>query len=815
MALKTYVSPGVYDTHIGTTTITATGVAVTTGGIFSATFTAPNTTNACTGVWIFFNAVASTGNITLTLQESIVDKVSATINLADMKAGYNYVRFGTPYVFTTIAAGAYRFKANNTSTNSGSLRIGASGFMYSATYNTATTLGSTDDLWVGGFNNSGLTPMTCTLSGTLSLGSGTDKTMTTATNATVGAGITIGNGGTVRPDDTVNTTVTLRGSTLQTLGGTLAWQANTSDKTKIAKLIFDCETANGNYLICNASGIYGGIFLIEGANYDRINTYVSGLGTAASPFIVSTPWDADVGDEILVAGGTDYLKNEVRFIKTKNSSTSFVLSTTPGGAEAALTQTHAVGSHVGNMASNCIVTSLTTTRGYYISNATTNPTYSSLNNSRLEYTSGASGHGVNVEAGTTTLDAYATCNNMVVYQNSLGNRTAITFQATNVSQTINGIITYNTLATNGAGAGSLGLVQCSNKVFNNCLFANGANSNTGGVLLGVSNSSTNNTFNNVHMYGGNSSGSGSNSALYINSAGNTFNDCSINATRVQGILLAGGTGNNFNSFNSGNIATNTIDITTSTATLNTAVFYDSNFGSATLISNYLNSLTGSDIAFQNMDANTSKHRWYTNTGWFSSAGAGLADTTVRTATSLALAIKPQNNTLGAELFFKVPANAMTQVTISGYLYRNATFSSGTLKVDLFLPGTLLTDTPDDTQIMPTTTGAWLPFNLSAYYSANDSRYAIVRVTAITATVGAYAFMDDLYDAGTSNKVAGLDVWDEGHISPIMVANDFSVVASTVWGYPDTNTQAGTMGQRQVDAVDNQILPNLLIKDKLS
>jgi len=99
----------------------------------------------------------------------------------------------------------------------------------------------------------------------------------------------------------------------------------------------------------------------------------------------------------------------------------------------------------------------------------------------------------------------------------------------------------------------------------------------------------------------------------------------------------------------------------------------------------------------------------------------------------------------------------------------------------------------------------------AVYPGSVSRYAQVKITGVTATAGAYFFIDDLYDAGTGNKVAGLDLWDEGKPSEIMVQSDFSVVPAAVWGYSDANTQAGTMGKIQSDTK----LPNLLIKDKLS
>ena len=76
------------------------------------------------------------------------------------------------------------------------------------------------------------------------------------------------------------------------------------------------------------------------------------------------------------------------------------------------------------------------------------------------------------------------------------------------------------------------------------------------------------------------------------------------------------------------------------------------------------------------------------------------------------------------------------------------------------------------------------------------------ITAKTATVGAYAFLDDLYDAGTNNKVAGLDLWDEGQPSQIMVVTDFSsavpVLANAVWT-DDVDYMPGTKGANS-DAV---------------
>jgi hypothetical protein len=195
-----------------------------------------------------------------------------------------------------------------------------------------------------------------------------------------------------------------------------------------------------------------------------------------------------------------------------------------------------------------------------------------------------------------------------------------------------------------------------------------------------------------------------------------------------------------------------------------------------------------------MDGNTSKHRWFTNKGSFWSAGAGLADTTVRTPGSLSLAIKPENNVEGAQLVRKIPQNPTSNVFVFGYLYRNASFSSGDLTVDLFLETTDLDDTPDATVTMPTTTDEWMLWSLDVYNAATDSRYAKFRITAKSSTPGAYCFLDDLYDAGTANKVAGMDLWDEGQISQIIVASDYSAIPNT------TNLLVETTLQPYFDAI---------------
>lgn len=800
MALKTYNGTD-FDSHLGSATITASTATMTLAGITSAGVTAPNLVNKITGAWICVgSAPTNGGNVTVEIMESAVSKATAQINSADIVQGMNYVRFTTPYTFATLTASAYTCRVKNSVGSSGNLRTAASGLWFQFTYDSTGAIGSSDDMWVGGFNNTGLTTKTLTLSGTSNTWGSKATTNIGSTTQTMGAALTIGSGGTVVYDQSASTTLTLKGSLWVTAGGLFDMRPPAT-KSIVSTLIID-STANGDQGIFTATTATGGQILTTGATYDVYTTYGSGTGTAADPFIVQTGWDADVNDEIIIGGGTDYTKNELRYIKTRNSSTSFVLSSTPGGAEAALANTHSAGTYVANMTRNSIIKPVTTTLGWFGSNAGSNAV-SSFNYTRCEYIDNSSG-----KSFFPSLNNGSTFDGLVVYQSpTVAGRQAISLAnagtEASAARTHTGIILYNTAGTNYAGQSGIGFSGTSNKTFNYCFHFNAPSSVGSCGFISLNASSTANTFNNCHSYGSNSNNATSGYSIGIfSSSANTFSNCTINATRQNAIFFNTSSGTTFNNCNFGTIATNTIDIFTTSSTLNQAFFNACSFGSATLISNYLNQLDTSLISFQDMDGNTSKHRWYTNYGSWWSAGSGLTNTTVRTAGSLSLVSLPENNTTGSSWIFKVPANPTSEVGIFGYVYRNATFSSGTLKVELFLPGTLLTATPDATYTFPTTTGSWLPFNIAAYNSGTVSRYAQVRITGVTSTAGAYFFVDDLYDSGTANKVAGLDLWDQGQPSPVMVQSDFSVVPASVWAFADTPTSPNTMGQRQVDAADS-------------
>ena len=808
MAMVTY-NGSTFDTMLGSATITATAAALPLAGITSSGVTAPNLVNAITGVWICVSVLPTNGgNITAEIMESGVSKKTATINSADIQLGMNYLRFATTYTFATLTASAYTCRLKNSVGTSGSVKTAASGLWFAFTYDTAAALGASDDVWIGGFNDAGLTTKTYTVSGTSNTFGSKATTAIGSTVQTMGAALTIGSGGTFKHDTAANCTTTLKGSVWVGSPSGVFDIRGSATKSIVSTFIID-STANGDQGIFSATGATGGQILTTGATYTQYSQYASGVGTAASPLTTQAAHDLSVGDEIVVPG-VAYNTNQTRFVITVVNSTQVVVSTTAGGAESAITNTPAVGSYIANLTRNVIIKPVTTTLGYYINNSSS--IAGNFDYTRFEYSDNSSGKGITLSGGVTGA-ATSSFDGIVGYNTSItGGRAWLLMSGTGdpatSTTTHTGITAYNTAGSNYSGQSGVGFLTTSNKTINYLLHYNGTTT-TGAAMTSVNLSSTGNIFNNCHSYGANAGNTAAGYAIGIfSSSGNTFNSCTVNACRTNATYLSGGSSNVFNNCNFGSVSTNTIDILTVTGTLNQALYADCTFASATLISGYKNQLEGSDIAFQNMDGNTSKHRWYTNRGSAWSSGSGLTDTTVRTASSFALAIKPEDATNGFLTYLKIPANPTSQVGISGYMYRNATFSSGDLTIDLFLPGTLLTATPDATYTFPTTTGSWLPFNIHAYYSSSAARYATVRITAKTATAGAYAFLDDLYDAGTSNKVAGLDLWDAGHISPIMVQSDFSVVPAAVWGYSDSNTQASTMGRRQVDAADDAELASV-------
>lgn len=302
MALRVYNGTDWDDTMAAPTPpamSSSSNTSLSTTPVLGPTFTAPNTTNAVTGIWFYLTAVPSAGNIIVELMESGVSVKSCTCNLADLKLGYNFARFTTPHTFTTTAANAYGGRISKSSNTTGTVARGATLPLLNIAYDNTGAIGATDDAFVMGFHDSGLTTKTLTITGTSnSWGSGTDIAVLSTTNRTMGAALHIGNGGTVTWDTSASAKLTLLGSVFTTDGGVLDCVAS-STLSRIATLEINNNTSDGQFGIVNASGAFGGQFIFRGATVPVQASYASGLGTAASPVVTQSAHGFAVGDELV------------------------------------------------------------------------------------------------------------------------------------------------------------------------------------------------------------------------------------------------------------------------------------------------------------------------------------------------------------------------------------------------------------------------------------------------------------------------------------------------------------------------------------
>lgn len=792
---------------------TTTNTSITGSYVVSNTFTAADTSNNITGVVIPFSSIG-TANLTVALQfdstggGSWSDVTSETFDMTDASGNAKnvLVKFSTPYLPTSTGANRHRFRIIRNS--GGTVNIyAASGstWAYLVTYAATGVPASSDDVMILGNKNSALT---VTIDGAVTIGSNAGNKV--GSNNPQGAmtkqyAVLVDNYGKLSASRTATTSITVNGCIYRGSSNAVVdfgTEASPIPSSYTCTITFTSSTADNNgFGEAVTIPADNGSFTFRGASltYPK-SAYVSGAGTTASNLVTAdtTGWAVNDFLCITTTDGT-YNHNEYRYIKTI-SGANITTSTTAGGAEAGLTYTHNTNAVILNLTRNVKVNCDSTTKIWSWHNQTTN-TNRWFRWAQLTNLGSSSSYCFGLATG------YVSPNN-----GQWGQFTGVTFDNVRYHAfymadpndfNMDECYFVNSLAVASNRGFFYGSSGSANKTITNCYFVDcyqygvevgGSNFNmSGGMITGC----------NV----GNSSSQGGLDMLSLTGA--QLTGVNIHTNRVCGIYSSGAANTTISNSYLGTIGTNTIDHKVASNSFASAVYDSCTFGSATLISNYLNLTTGAEIAYQNMDSNTSKHRWYTKTGSWWSSGTGLTDTTVRTASSLALVGKPENSTTGLSWVFKIPAAPTSTINILGYIYRNATFSSGDIKAELFLPGTLLSATPDATYTFPTTTGSWLPFALDAYYSGSVARYAQVRISAKTATAGAYLFVDDLYDAGTGNKVAGLDLWDAGKPSEIMVVTDFSsavpVVADAtrvaVWADDDTYT-AGQKGKDLADTMSN-------------
>ena len=768
----------------------STSIAVTGAGVFSATQTAPNTANKATGVLVKCVARGTAGTIMATLQENSagwVDKASATINITDLVASTDiFFKFTTPYTFASVAANYYRIKLNTTGA-SGTMSMaadsGAANFMQCCYMDSNAVPAAGDDIVVTSPNMGAALSMTLDSSPTF--GSGTNTSVPTFRS--VGNAIVVSNLGSLEWPTGSSRTATVKGNVMLESGGGLYFGRTTGQVPvgTLAKLVFDQNGTTANYGLVKLTG---GVLHMQGASlaYNHA-TLASGVGTAADPAIYADAVDWSVGDYVVHApsgnGATNYDETEPRYIIAKNSATSYVLSSTSGGAETALAYTH-TGALCANLTRPTWITTTDPTKAWYMDNAeiTTigNSDFDGCRFSNWGSTTAGKLDLIfsNISTELFTLDDAVFDSNLAGFVRLGNNNDARTFEK---------IIFYDYNTTGNAGA--LFAASFRNKTWNDCHVID---SQSAGFFPFAAES---NTFNDCTAWACGRGGATANGGFApVNCASVVLNNCESHACRSYGIDFASMSAFTANYCLFGTKGYNgTSDVFCTSDGFVTAVLESCMFSSPTLIANNLNASPGSLVAFQLLNQTTNTHRWYSPGGAGYSVGSGLADTTTLKAGHLSARLDPEDTTNGMTFQTRVLATPGESAQIFGMIQKNAAMAADEVTVDLYLPGSL---TPDDTYVMPTDTSVNV-FTVAAPVVTTEPFFAKVVVTAKSVAVGAQVYAGNFYNG--TDALNAFDLWYRGQPSDVMVTQAGDPEAT--WAVLNsTLTTAGTTGKTQADTL---------------
>src|SRR3972149_1582874 len=528
---------GTWDSVVNTPTIHAsTNITISTSNLFTATFTAPNLVDACNGCLLYIVAPGTAGhNITVTLQDNTVDTTATqTLSFTDIKANsWVYFRFATPYTFLSLVAGRYRFKvvSSGSGTHTGAADSGATNLAYLATTNATGVPAATDYVFI------------------------TSQNLGDATTLTSLGNVVVANGGELRI-------------------GTVGSPVGTA---RLEKLRFNENGVSGNY---GVTQLDGGKVTLQGTPKSSTafwkTKYVSGAGTAASPLVTADAVNWVVGDEVWIcpasANATNYQETDIRYVITVNSPTSYIVSLTKGGAEAALTYTHSTDAWILNMERNVVIDTTNIAQACYYSIFSLTKNNTDIDWTRIETMGVASAY---VKSGVVFNGATAAANidYTVLYRPLFR---AFASNGNDVVQTFTGIITGGQNTASFSATFDL-QNSVNNKTFIDCFAVN--HNRSGWSVTGA-----NNLFLQCYAIGCNTVGLSNLAGWIIVSAyASRFNDCEAHCNRIQAFILGNQSDITFNNFLCGTKGTNAIDITLSSASYIESTFVSSNFNSATFV----------------------------------------------------------------------------------------------------------------------------------------------------------------------------------------------------------------------------------------
>jgi hypothetical protein len=724
----------------------STNITPTTGGVYSAVFTAPNITgNQSVGTLVYCVTKAGTGDWTATLQEDTgggfadVPGATATITNASLLANnFLYFKWETPYTYAVATADKYRIKLTVSVASSGTCAAnsGGSNFMFLEVSDIGGPPVLNDRAWIVTPNQD--TPIAITVDGTSGAvgDAGTASTVLPIQRSITEAihidGYTASSGNALlKWDTTASATLTVKGNIVISGGGELQMGTVITPypSAYVATLIFNQNSVNGT---SGGAMFNGGRTILQGspkpdATYWK-KTYVSGTGTAADPLIVSNGTAWEVNDEIVITNST-YNTIEYKFIKTVNSSTSYILSDTKGGAESALAYSHTTNDEILNIERNVIITGTNLTLGaYWINNSLTSGDLD-IDWIRTEAMGSSTSNKSGFYIGLSGLMA-GSCDYSVAYTPL--HRSFVFASAQSATHT--GLIAVKPASTLTSTVGAIS-VSGANKTFVDCYAI--ATQRVGFELY-----TWNHSFIRCKAIGCNQSGNGTSGGWYIPSNGpivySRFISCEAHANRSIGLYIRNSMIScTWTDCQFGTEGTNTVDMQIDPNLYCDVIFETSTLSSATLISGINSASSGTKLTFIDCNIAGGSHifRTYYLDGYFDK------DSSVFKNSSSSLRLDTIFSGTSSHAFTILAKNGET-ITIKGNMRYDPEYDNA----DYTLPSVTISGlgiTPVVANATVAALDVWEPFELEVTQNSGSDGLLTVTFSGQSATPTGSAYFDGL------------------------------------------------------------------------
>jgi hypothetical protein len=774
----------------------STNINITSGGVSSLGFTAPSLLDSSIGIMIYGNLSAISGTITVKLQLSGVDVpgATATMNLSDYKINsWNFFKWASPVIYTSVGAGVYTVRMNVTSAAS-TVRAAAdaagSNVAFIAVDDRTSVPTVSDQLFLVSPNNSAEVTFTVDTT-TCQIGDAGATTIPSGRELT--NAIYVCNKAKLYYSRSADSKYQVKGN-IVTYNGGIVDQGTESDPIDSFESILEFDQ--------NGATVSFGFIILDGGKWYQYGKekilkaiYDSGVGTAADPFTVTEAMDWEVDDKIVVFAASDdatnYNQTEERYIKTIVSPTEFVLSTTVGGAEAALTFTHLQGCRVTNLTNTVKITTSASGMYWYAQSRS-----STVDNVIIQYvvfekvgSQVTSKFGFQLVSGTNQMK----CNIDHIALDKV-NGTGIGVYTTIFANIFSDIVIHDVIN----GVSGTGVIHTFNSCKNQTFGLPGY-----GVYISKVNRcavgwtvNANVVYNDLEISGANYSGNSLTRALYFtNSARLTINGLKLNCSRYP-IGLAGITVSTILNGEIGTLGENRSSLAhviPLTETYNTLLFENCSFGSnIELYQDEELMINDSYISFFRIDQDDVYHRVALVGGEIGSAGSGLPDTTTQQAGSNSLYFLPNGS--GEDLYFDffLPTKINQAPNAIWFGRKNSSFVTGSFKAELYLPETV---SPITTFTYGSEQNEWTVMNVAATYNGSTNEVSRLRITVNTTDSGARCYVDTFYNSLVEkNPVATMDVWNAGFPVSVLIPEAGDPLGN--WSIQQSIVDIdGTMGQK--------------------